>query len=615
MKKIKINDITLRDIFQNAETHYIDIQTFDMILNHIKNIKYDSLEILGSPGFEKILESNLNLTPIGFISYVKNKIPSIPLQILTGARNLGGLEVYSNDIIKRFIKQCVINGADIFRVYDALNDMDNLKYTISTIIDNEASCQGTIIYNNSRDIDFYVKTAKVLEESGCSVICIKDVESTMLPRETGKLFEALASEIKIPKFLSTPNLRGLQILNYFEALQKGCDGIDLSLLPSSHCEQNHTVFSFILSLKGENFSHNLEHKELIQLNDIIKRYIYPLTRSDLFSTDFILNSSDKNLLPGWLISSINRQLAEIGELDAIDSVLEEVFKIKKEIGNPGLATPIGQIIGSQAILNAVISDSRWEILCDEIKKLILGYFGRLPGKVDKKILDKLEGNSKDNMKSIINAEDSYEQCKNELINFSDKEEDILSYCFYPEKTRKLLEKKKTGFKKSSLVKYPDSILENIKIKENKFGSNVKLENLDIKKLRELTSLVENSDIEEIKLEVEGVKISINNPRYKSEEPLPSKEKVQEPREEESPDLIEVKSPIVGIFYSSPGPGEQPFVKVGDRIKKGDPLCVIEAMKLMNKINSEHNGKIIEILVSNEDVVEFGQTLITIKKDN
>jgi oxaloacetate decarboxylase (Na+ extruding) subunit alpha len=614
MEKIKINDITIREIFQNAEVQHIDIQTFDMILNHLNDIQYDSLEILGGSGFERILESNFNLTPLGLISYIKNKIPSIPLQILIGARNLGGLEVYSNDIINKFVRQSVRNGVDIFRVYDSLNDLDNLKYTISTIIENKASCQGTIIYDSFKDIDFYLGTAKELEKQGCSSICIKDAESIILPGKTGRLFEALSSETGIPVFLSTSNLRNLQIPNYFEACRKGCGGIDLSFLPSSYSDCNHTIFSFILSLKDEDISHNLEHSKLIQLNDIIKRYIYPLIKQDLFTPGFILDSSNKNLLPGWLISSINHQLAEIGELDAMDSVLEEVFKIKNEIGNPTLATPIGQIIGSQAILNAVISDSRWDILCDEIKKLIWGYFGKLPGKVNKKILGKLESTPDNNIKSALREEDTYEQCKNELINFSDKEDDILSYCFYPEKTRKLLEKKKAGLRKSHSVKGSASFVENINFRADKSGSMAKLENLDIRKLREITSLVENSNIEDIKLEVDGVKISINNPRHRSEEFTPAKEEISGSQEEKSTGLIEVKSPIVGIFYSSAGPDSPPFVKIGDRVKNGDTLCIIEAMKLMNKITSDCDGKIIDIPVSNEEAVEFDQTLIIIKKE-
>ncbi len=616
MRKIKINDITIRDIFQNTDPEYIETEMFDVILKHLNGIKYDSLEVLGGSSFEKILESSLDMTPLEVISYIKNKIPSTPLQILIGARNLGGLEIYSNDIIKRFIKQCVRNGINIFRIYDSLNDLDNLKHTVSEVVESNAACQGTIIYDKLQNTSFYVETAKKLKIYGCSSICIKDVESTVFPKKAAELFKDLSSEINIPLFFSASNLRGLQTLNYFEACRNGCDGVDLSLLPSSYGDYNPTIFSFILGLKDTDISHNLNYPEVVQLSEIIKGNIYPYIKQDLLSTRFIVNNTGKNLLPKWLISSISHQLSEIGETEAMDSVLEEIFTIKNEIGSPSLATPIGQIIGSQAILNTVISDYRWEILCDEIKKLICGYFGKLPRNVDKKILRVLE-NVPDEEKAGIKpeVEDIYSKCKSELENLSQKEEDILSYCFFPEKTRKFLEKKKAGYKEPLVEKDTGTARAGIAFKKSKADPMAKLQNLDVKKIREITSLVESSNIEEIKLEVEGVKISINNPKYRVEKQDRIKEKVSEqPKEKKPEDIIEVKSPIVGTFYSAPSPDSPPFVKTGDKVKKGDTLCIIEAMKLMNKINSDCDGQVIDTLVSNEEAVEFDEVLMVIKKD-
>ncbi|HEY4662599.1 MAG TPA: acetyl-CoA carboxylase biotin carboxyl carrier protein [Candidatus Humimicrobiaceae bacterium] len=616
MRKIKINDITIRDIFQNTEPEYLDTMIFDTILEDINGIKYDSLEVLGGSSFEKILDSSLGMVPLEVISYIKNKIPSIPLQVLIGARNLGGLEVYSKDMIKRFVKQCAGKGIDIFRVYDSLNDTDNLKYTVSTVVENNAACQGTIIYDGLQNSSFYVKTAKKLRSYGCGSVCIKDVESTILPEKAAELFKSLSSEIDIPLFFSASNLRGLQILNYFEACRNGCDGVDLSLLPSSYNDYNPTVFSFILSLNDTDISHNLDYSKIVQSSETIKRNIYPYIKQDSFSTRFILNNANKNLLPKWLISNIGSQLAEIGETEAMDSVLEEIFTIKNEIGSPSLATPIGQIIGSQAILNTVISDSRWEIMCDEIKKLINGYFGKIPRKIDKKILEKLESVSEEEKSSVIMVvEDIYPKCKSELEKLSDREEDILSYCFFPEKTREFLEEKKAGLKKPQAEKDTGTAGTGITFKRRKSDPMAKLQNLDVKKIREITSLVESSNIEEIKLEVDGVKISINNPKFRSAGQDITREKVPEhPQEKKPEDIIEVKSPIVGTFYAAPSPDNPPFVKVGDRVKKGDTLCIIEAMKLMNKINADHEGQITDILVSNENAVEFDQVLMVIKKD-
>lgn len=74
----------------------------------------------------------------------------------------------------------------------------------------------------------------------------------------------------------------------------------------------------------------------------------------------------------------------------------------------------------------------------------------------------------------------------------------------------------------------------------------------------------------------------------------------------------VKSPMVGVFYSAPSPEDEPFVKVGDKVKKGDVLCIVEAMKLMNEITSEYDGEIAEVCCEDGGLVEFGQTLFIIK---
>ena len=76
-------------------------------------------------------------------------------------------------------------------------------------------------------------------------------------------------------------------------------------------------------------------------------------------------------------------------------------------------------------------------------------------------------------------------------------------------------------------------------------------------------------------------------------------------------LTEIKAPIVGVFYSSSSPEAEPFVKVGDAVKKGDVLCIIEAMKFLNEITAETDGTVAEICAKNGDVVEFGQVILKI----
>ena len=628
MKKIKINDTTIRDIFQNIHPEYIDTKMLDPILNHYNNLNYESLEIWGGASFEKILENKFCKSPWEMLYYVKNKISSIPLQALIGARNLVSFEIYSNNIIERFIKQCIKNGIGIFRVYDCLNDIDNLKFTISVAVENNAKCQGTIIYDDLKNTNFYIETAHKLGQLGCSSICIKDVESTLPPKKAAELFKNLKQKINIPLFFSGYNLRGLQTLNYFQACVSGCDGVDLSFIPSSFNDFSPTVFSFLLSLKDTNISHNLDYLKVLKLYKNIKKYIYPHLNQEPFSSNLIFGSTNKNLLPKWLLSNLYKQLKEIGEIEKIDLIIEEIFKIKNEVGNPSLSTPIGQIIGSQAILNTIISDYRWEIISDEMKKLRWEYYGKLPKKLSKNLTDKLSDSMQPrNNVNRAKVEDIYEQCKSELENLSDSEEDILSYCLFPEKTRKFLKlKKNKKYETPDVYGYnigPDKKEFELKDKENSLGS--KLKHLNIKKIKEISDLVESSNIDEIKLELDGIKISINKSKFKSdkyeykETEDSGKEKEPELKTERSPNrfiaqenIVEIKSPIVGTFYRTPTPDSPPFVKIGDKVKKGDTLCIIEAMKLMNKIISDYDGVVKEITVKNEEPVEFNQTIMLLK---
>lgn len=618
MKTVSINDITIRDIFQSIDLDSLDKKSFQSILEGFNGLKYDSLEIMGGSSFEKMLESRLDMNPFQVASFIKSIIPSIPLQVLIGARNMTGLEIYSDRIIERFIKQSIDSGISMFRVYDSLNDMKNMDFTVSEIARNDADCQGTIIYDDLQKLDYYPDTANRLVDMGCSSICIKDAESTMLPKKVTELFKALSLDIKVPVYFSASNLRGLQTLNYFEAVTNGCSGVDLNFLPSSYNDFTPTVFSFLLSMRDAGISYKLDHDKVAGLGEIIKKHVYPYIKQDLFSTKFILDHTNKNLLPKWLITNIDQQLIGIGEEKSLDSVLEEVFRIKNEIGNPSLSTPVGQIIGSQAVLNSVISDYRWEILCDEIKKLIWGHFGRLPRKINRKVLERLESlSAREGEKQDLEVEDTYEHCARELDKLSSKPGDILSYCISPEKTKSYLEHIR-GIRPVAKIKTEKT--QAAGKKSGKPGESVSLlglANLDTKKLKEITNIVESSNIDEIKFELDGIKISINSTSQR-----PASQPAVAPVQQAPPDpgpvleegTVEIKSPIVGTFYASPAPEEPPFVKAGDKIKKGDTLFIIEAMKLMNKVDSEFDGIIEKIMVSDEDAVEYDQTIMILKKE-
>jgi acetyl-CoA carboxylase biotin carboxyl carrier protein len=148
--------------------------------------------------------------------------------------------------------------------------------------------------------------------------------------------------------------------------------------------------------------------------------------------------------------------------------------------------------------------------------------------------------------------------------------------------------------------------------------------MNYKEIRELIELIRDTDVAEIEVERAGTRIRLR--RETKEAPAvqvrevkvaPAAEKSEESPSPPSPEPAAagtVKSPLVGTFYGAPEPGSKPFVEVGDHIDKGQVLCIVEAMKLMNEIESEHSGTVAEVFIQDGQPVEYGQPLFRIEPD-
>lgn len=141
--------------------------------------------------------------------------------------------------------------------------------------------------------------------------------------------------------------------------------------------------------------------------------------------------------------------------------------------------------------------------------------------------------------------------------------------------------------------------------------------MEYEQLIKLIKTVSGSFLSSFQMENDGVKISMKKNMITSENvqkmPMPAAADGQMIGEEEKiPEGNMVKAPLVGTFYTSSAPGEQCFVKVGDTVKKGQVLGIIEAMKLMNEIESEYDGVVEAVLAENEQMVEYGQPLFVIR---
>nr|WP_300005499.1 acetyl-CoA carboxylase biotin carboxyl carrier protein [Tissierella sp.] len=158
--------------------------------------------------------------------------------------------------------------------------------------------------------------------------------------------------------------------------------------------------------------------------------------------------------------------------------------------------------------------------------------------------------------------------------------------------------------------------------------------MDLKEIKDLIIAIDKTSIEEVEIEKDDIKIKIykgsKNRRsrgddstddiylYEDKNRYDQKiEKTQESQkknsQENEEDFFIEKSPIVGVYYSASSPDAEAFVKVGQMVKKGDILCIVEAMKIMNEIEAEMDGEVVEIYAQDEDIIQYGQALLKLRR--
>lgn len=149
--------------------------------------------------------------------------------------------------------------------------------------------------------------------------------------------------------------------------------------------------------------------------------------------------------------------------------------------------------------------------------------------------------------------------------------------------------------------------------------------MKIEELIKLVEAVKASEFDEFILEAQDVKLTLRRGGLKPAAPepapvaqttpappAPAGEPAPTPEPAREEGLVEVLAPMVGTFYQAPAPGAEPFVRSGSLVKPGDTLCILEAMKLMNEIEAEIEGEVVEVSVQNGDLVEYGQVLMTLR---
>lgn len=434
-KKLMITETILRDAHQSQAATRMKLSDMLPILDKLDKVGYFSVECWGGATFDSCLRF-LNEDPWDRLKAIKEAMPKTKLQMLLRGQNLLGYKHYADDVVELFVKKAIENGIQVMRIFDALNDVRNLETAIKVTKKYGGICEPALSYTISpvHNVDYFVNVAKKLKDMGADIICIKDMANLLLPYKAFELVQAIKAETNLPIHLHTHNTTGTGDMTYLKACEAGVDIVDTALSPFGNGTSQPATEPLVAALQGTEYDTGLDLILLTEIAEHFKAVADRLTKEGFINPRIL--RADVNALiyqiPGGMLSNLVNQLKEQGASDKYHLVLEEVPRVRKELGYPPLVTPTSQIVGTQAVLNVILGE-RYKMVTKETKALLRGEYGQLPAKPDPEIVKKCIGDD-----DIITCRPAdllkpeYENYKQEMKEYYTKEEDVLSYCLFPQ---------------------------------------------------------------------------------------------------------------------------------------------------------------------------------------
>lgn len=601
-RKIRVTDTTLRDGHQSLWATRMPTDAMLPIAEKLDEIGYHSLEVWGGATFDVCMRF-LDDDPWERLRLLKKHVTKTPLQMLLRGQNLVGYRQYADDVVERFVAKSIENGIDIIRMFDALNDLRNLEQAMRIAKREGGHVQAAFVYTISpvATLEYYLDLGVQLKQMGADSLCIKDMAGLLTPFSAYELITRLKEIIDLPIQLHTHYVGGLATMTYLKGIEAGVDIIDTASAPLAFGASQPPIETITMALSESPYELGLDLGSLFKIANYFDelRDKYGFSRGVTRIRDMRVF---EHQVPGGMISNLVSQLEQQKALHRIHEVLAEIPRVREELGYPPLVTPTSQIVGTQSVFNVLLG-KRYKVIPDEVKNYFRGLYGKPPAPVDPKIKQMAIGNEEPvtcRPGDLLKPE--WEKIKQEAAPFNKTEEDILSYAIFPQVAREYFSRK--GKPKPAAVS---------EIKED--------EEMNVKDIKELVKILNETDISELSLESEGVKINIRKGSAGSVEAAPaavSAAPAPAPVTEAAPEVKRdnvhvIEAPMVGTFYTAPSPDAEPFVQVGSMVNKDSTLCIIEAMKLMNEIEAEVDGRVVEILAENGQAVEYGQPLFVIEK--
>ncbi len=436
MAGVKITDTTLRDAHQSLIATRMKTEDMLLIADKIDKVGFHSLEVWGGATFDACLRF-LNEDPWERLRKLRKTFKNTKLQMLLRGQNLLGYKHYPDDVVEEFVKKSIENGIDIIRIFDALNDPRNIKKSVEATKKYGGHAQAAISYTTSpvHNNEYYINLAKEMEKMGADSICIKDMSGILLPYEAEKLVKGLKEKISVPIQIHSHFTSGIANQTYMKAIEAGADIIDTAISPLGMGTSQPATESMIASLQGSPYYPNeIDMDLLLEITDYFKDLRDKYLKEGLLDVK-VLNVDVRTLkyqIPGGMLSNLVAQLKAQGALDKFDEVLEEVPRVREDLGYPPLVTPMSQMVGTQAVFNVLLGE-RYKMVPKEAKDYVKGLYGKPTVPIKEEIKKKIIGDEEVYTGRPADLfEPELDKLKDEIKEYIEQEEDVLTYALFPQ---------------------------------------------------------------------------------------------------------------------------------------------------------------------------------------
>jgi pyruvate carboxylase subunit B len=597
-KKVHITDFVLRDGNQSLIATRMRIDDMLPVCAELDKAGYWSLEVWGGATFDSCVRF-LKEDPWERLRTLRAALPNSRLQMLLRGQNLLGYRHYPDDVVEAFVAKSAENGIDVFRIFDALNDVRNLETAIKATIKAGKHAQGTICYTASpvHTIKGFVKQAKQMTKMGCHSIAIKDMAGLLTPEVTFNLVTALKKEIDLPLFLHSHYTSGMASMCQLRAVEAGIDHLDTAISSFAGGTSHPPTETMKAVLEAAGYKTGLDAELLEKIathfREVRRKYHQFESEYNGVDTQVLLSQ-----VPGGMMSNLANQLKEQGALDRIQEVFAEIPRVRKDLGYPPLVTPSSQIVGTQAVLN-VLSGKRYETITNEVKRYLQGHYGAAPAEVDEALRKRAIGKEE-----VIECRPAdllppeLDALRAKIGDEAKSEEDVLTYAMFPDVGMSYLQNRNKGTLKPEVLLPPNASNTAASV-AHEFKVTVHGETYDI----HVTGVSPSGESERrFYMTVDG------EPEEITLESTGASESASETKPGRRP-----RATAPGhVTATMPGNVVEVLVEEGQSVKAGDPVLVIEAMKMETEIKAPVSGKIASVLVKKGDRITPTEMLVDIQ---